>query len=96
MKIDNQTFDRMAHLARLTFSEAERTAIMQDMNKMLDFVEQLQEVDTQHIEPLIYMTDEFNLLRSDNVEIDITKADALKNAPKKDSDYFRVAKVIEK
>ena len=65
------------------------------MNRMLSFVEKLNELDTKGVEPLIYMTDESNVLREDVVKETITQKEALLNAPKKDSDYFKVAKVIE-
>ena len=56
--------------------------------------EKLKEVDTTNVEPLIYMSESHTVLRNDEVIQDITKADALKNAPKSDSDFFRVPKVI--
>ena len=57
--------------------------------------EKLKEVDTTNVEPLIYISESHTVLRNDEVIQDITKADALKNAPKSDSDFFRVPKVIE-
>ena len=63
---------------------------------MLGFIEKLNELDTTDVEPLIYMSDEVNVLREDDVKHDISQDDALKNAPKHDSDYFKVPKVIEK
>ena len=57
--------------------------------------EKLKEVDTTNVEPLIYMSESHTVLRNDEVIQDITKADALKNAPKSDSYFFRVPKVIE-
>jgi aspartyl-tRNA(Asn)/glutamyl-tRNA(Gln) amidotransferase subunit C len=56
--------------------------------------EKLNEVDTEGVEPLIYMSDNENVLREDEVVQSISHEDALKNAPKKDSDFFRVPKVI--
>ena len=57
--------------------------------------EKLKEVDTTNVEPLIYISESHTVLRNDEVIQEITKADALKNAPKSDSDFFRVPKVIE-
>ena len=48
------------------------------------------------VEPLIYMTDEKNVLRKDVVKDTVTKEEALQNAPQRDSDYFKVPKVIKK
>ena len=58
-------------------------------------METLNEVDTSMVEPLIYMNDEVNVLRKDEVIQTITHEEGLANAPKKDTDYFRVPKVIE-
>jgi len=96
MKIDNETVDKIAHLARLEFDDKSKQQMINDMNNMLAFVEKLNELDTSNVEPLIYMSDEVNVLREDEVISEITQQEALKNAPKKDSDYFKVPKVIEK
>lgn len=93
-KIDIKTVDEVAHLARLEFSEDAKAEILNDMNRMLAFVDKLNELDTTHVEPLIYMTDETNILREDEVRDMVSQQEALKNAPKKDSDYFKVPKVI--
>ena len=95
MKIDNETVDKIAHLARLEFENEAKEQIITDMNNMLSFIDKLNEVDTSNIAPLIYMSDEVNVLREDVVKQEITQDEALKNAPKHDSDYFKVPKVIE-
>lgn len=94
-KIDIKTVDEVAHLARLEFNDEAKAEILNDMNRMLAFVDKLNELDTENIEPLIYMTDEKNVLREDEPEQTITQKESLKNAPKKDSDYFKVPKVID-
>jgi len=94
-KIDLKTVDEIAHLARLEFNADSKNDILNDMNRMLAFVGKLNELDTENIEPLIYMTNETNVLREDDVKVTLTQAEALKNAPKKDSDYFKVPKVID-
>ena len=63
---------------------------------MLLFVDKLNELDTSSVEPLIYMTDETNVLREDIMQQNISQKEALKNAPKKDSDYFKVPKMVNK
>ena len=95
MKIDTKTVDEIAHLARLEFDAAAKTEIIDDMNRMLSFVNKLSEVDTNNIEPLIYMTDETNVLRDDEPVVSLTQEEALKNAPKRDSDYYKAPKVID-
>lgn len=96
MKVDKETVDKIAHLARLEFEDTAKDDIVNDMNNMLAFVEKLNEVDTSDVEPLIYMSDEVNVLRKDEVKQVITQDQGLKNAPEKDSDYFKVPKIIEK
>jgi len=96
MTIDKETVDKIAHLARLELNEDEKEKLMGDMSKILDFMAKLNEIDTTGVEPLVYMTDEANVLREDVVKQDITTEEALKNAPKHADDYFLVAKVIEK
>ncbi|MCB0819189.1 MAG: Asp-tRNA(Asn)/Glu-tRNA(Gln) amidotransferase subunit GatC [Bacteroidetes bacterium] len=94
MTIDEKLVDELAHLARLKFEDEARTEIMNDLNRMLSFVEKLNEVNTDQVEPLIYMTNDVNILRRDEVVESTTHEEALRNAPAKDSDYFRVPKVI--
>ncbi|MCC7502049.1 MAG: Asp-tRNA(Asn)/Glu-tRNA(Gln) amidotransferase subunit GatC [Flavobacteriales bacterium] len=97
MKIDQTTLDRIAELARLDFSDsAAREAIVKDMQRVFDFVEKLNEVDTTGVEPLIFMTEEHDVLREDVAVQEITKQEALRNAPVKDSDYFKVPRVVDK
>jgi aspartyl-tRNA(Asn)/glutamyl-tRNA(Gln) amidotransferase subunit C len=94
MKIDKETVEKIAHLARLEFNNEGKEAMINDMNNMLAFVDKLNELDTTNVEPLIYMSEEVNVLRDDEVIQVITQEEALKNSPKHDSDYFKVPKVI--
>lgn len=95
MTIDLDTVDRIAELARLEFDAEAKQAILGDMNRMLAFVEKLNELDTTGVEPLIFITDEENVYREDELKMEITQQEALKNAPKRDLYYFRVPKVIK-
>lgn len=95
MKIELETIDKIAHLARLEVNETEKLSLQKDMTNILTFMDKLNELDTDGVEPLIYMTDEVNVLRNDEVKNDLSTADALKNAPKHDGKFFRVAKVIK-
>lgn len=96
MKVNPETIDKIAHLARLDVKEEEKQGLLDDMNKILTFMDKLNEVDTSDVEPLIYMNDEVNVLREDVVNHEINRDQALKNAPKQDGKFFRVAKVINK
>lgn len=94
MAVDIKTVERIASLSKLEFSEAEKQEFTGDMNRMLDFVEQLSHANTEGVEPLIYMLEEEAELRKDEVVQSITQEEALKNAPDKDSDFIKVPKVI--
>ncbi|WP_373497435.1 Asp-tRNA(Asn)/Glu-tRNA(Gln) amidotransferase subunit GatC [Aquiflexum sp.] len=95
MKIDLNTVKKMAHLARLEFNEEGAEKMKQDMTQILDWVEQLNEVDTESVEPITTMSSEVNVLREDVVGEHLSRERGLQNAPQKDSDYFRVPKVLE-
>ena len=94
MKLDKETVEKLAHLARLEFSEEEKESMIGDMDKILAFVDKLSELDLEGVEPLVYLTEEGNVLRKDVVKTEVSKDKALSNAPDKDSDYFRVPKVM--
>ena len=95
MKIDNSTVNKLADLAKLEFYAEAQKAIIKDLTRVLEFVDKLNELDTEHVEPLTYMTDETNVLRKDKVTREITQQEALHNAPQKDSDYIIVPKVLD-
>ncbi|MFN5250878.1 MAG: Asp-tRNA(Asn)/Glu-tRNA(Gln) amidotransferase subunit GatC [Bacteroidia bacterium] len=94
MKITDNKVEALAQLSRLSFEGDAKEVMRQDLEKILEMCEKLNEVDTEGVEPLIYMSDNENVLREDEVVQSISHEDALKNAPKKDSDFFRVPKVI--
>ncbi len=96
MKLDNKKLRELAHLARLEFSDEELIDIGNDLKKIIEFCDQLKSVDTEGIDPLIYLSDEINVLRDDQIKQGLKKEEALKNAPASDSDYFKVPKVIWK
>jgi aspartyl-tRNA(Asn)/glutamyl-tRNA(Gln) amidotransferase subunit C len=96
MKITEEIVDHIAHLSRLEFEGEQKVAITADLEKIISFMEKLSEVNTDNVEPLIYMTNEYNNLREDIPAVSITQDEGLKNAPKKDSDYFRIPKVLDK
>jgi len=95
MIINKETVEGIAHLARLELEGKETVKMVTEMNKILEWMNQLDQVDTEGVAPLIHMSLETNVLREDEVNNTLTHERALVNAPKKDSDYFRVPKVIE-
>ena len=95
MKVNNKLVEHLAHLSRLDFDDDSKEKMKFDFEKMLDFVSKLEEVDTDNVEPLSYMSSELNVLREDKVEQVLTQEQALKNAPVNDTDYIRIPKVID-
>lgn len=96
MEVNDALIEKLAHLARLKFNEAEKEEIKHDLQRMISFVEKLNELDLQDVEPLMHMTDEVNVLREDKLEGSISREEALKNAPFHDKQFFKVPKVIKK
>lgn len=94
MSIDKETIKKIAHLARLQFDESETDKMSDNFNKILTWMDKLNEVNTDNVEPLIHMSEEVNVMREDVVNNSLTHDEALFNAPKKDSDYFRVPKFL--
>lgn len=95
MKIDLETIKKISHLARLEFDAEGAEKMKKDMTQILDWVEQLNEVDTTGVEPLTTMSSEVNVMREDVVGEHLSHEAGLKNAPQRDADYFRVPKVLE-
>lgn len=96
MHIDKETVDKIAHLARLELTEAEKERSIEELSEILTFMAKLNELDTKGVEPLIYMSDAVNVLRKDEVVQEMTREEALSNASLKSEEYFKVSKVIQK
>ena len=97
MKIDKTTVERLAELSKLEFSEKEKEEMVKDFQKIVHFVDKLKEVDTEGVEPLIYVNERVtNVLREDEPAEMVSREDALKNAPDKDTNYIKIPKVLNK
>ena len=96
MQVTDEMIANLASLSRLKFNNEERIEIKKDLQRMISFVEKLNEVDTTGVEPLLHMTDAINVYREDVVKGSMPKAEALANAPFADENYFKVPKVIKK
>lgn len=96
MDVNDEMVEKLAHLARLRFDDAEKEEIKQDLQKMISFVEKLNELDLDNVEPLLFLSQQTNVLREDEVKGSITREEALKNAPEHDDRFFKVPKVINK
>lgn len=96
MEVNRETIEKLARLSRLHFSEEEKTEIQADLQKMIHFVDKLNELDTTGLEPVLHMSNEKNMLRDDVVQGAVTAEEALANAPEKHDSFFTVPKVIRK
>jgi len=93
--ISNDAVKHVAHLARLAVTEEEAEKLSEDMNEIIHYAEQLNEVDTEGIEPTTHVLDLKNVMRKDEPKEWITQEDALKNAPDKQDGQFRVPSILE-
>lgn len=96
MEVNDALVGKLANLARLQFDDAEKAGIKNDLQRMIQFVEKLNELDTTGVAPLLHMSDNINVLREDEVKGSISREEALKNAPMHDQQFFKVPKVIKK
>lgn len=88
--------DKLAHLSRLRFNDTEKAEIKNDLQQMIGFVEKLNELELEGVPPRLFMSEEVNVLREDEVKGSISRSAALKNAPLHDEQFFKVPKVIKK
>jgi aspartyl-tRNA(Asn)/glutamyl-tRNA(Gln) amidotransferase subunit C len=84
----------IATLARLSFTEAEEEALVQELNAILAYMEQLNTLDTTQVEPLSHVIELHNVFREDERKPGVTREEALKNAPARTEEFFTVPKVI--
>ncbi len=95
MQVDKALVSHLAHLSRLDFNHNELSEIQADMQKIIGFVEKLNELDTTGVVPLRHMSSAVNVLRPDEVKGSITRQQAFKNAPVHDDQFFKVPKVFK-
>ena len=96
MEVNNKLIQDLSRLAKLKFDEKSAEKMKKDLDKIIGFVDKLSEIDTEGVKPLIYLSDEVNVLRADKIANEVSQENALKNAPQKDSDYFKVPTVLKK
>jgi aspartyl-tRNA(Asn)/glutamyl-tRNA(Gln) amidotransferase subunit C len=95
MDVNDALIDNLCKLACLEYDEAGKQEIKKDLQKIIGFVEKLNELDLDSVEPLIYMGAESNVLREDIPEKPLNRAEALHNAVAADDMYFKVPKVVK-
>ncbi|MGE7774068.1 Asp-tRNA(Asn)/Glu-tRNA(Gln) amidotransferase subunit GatC [Chitinophaga caseinilytica] len=96
MEVNDALIRQLATLARLEIGQEEGETIRQDLQRMITFVEKLNELDTTDVKPLLHMTRDANVFREDAVLPAITREEGLRNAPVHTDEYFSVPKVIKK
>ena len=94
--VNNKLISKLSKLAKLKFDKQATKKMKSDLNMIIGFVDAISQVDTKDVEPLIYMSDELNTLRNDEVANEVSQQNAVKNAPLKDSDYFKVPVILKK
>jgi len=94
MEVNDALINNLSELARLEFSPEEKEGIRTDLQRMIQFVEKLAELDTTGVAPLLHMSPERDVLREDRLQGSISREEALANAPATDGTYFKVPKVI--
>jgi aspartyl-tRNA(Asn)/glutamyl-tRNA(Gln) amidotransferase subunit C len=96
MNVNDALIEKLANLSRLEFTEEEKAEIKNDLEKMIGFIDKLNELDTTGVQPLLHMSDNVNVFRKDIVEGEINRKDVFRNAPLHDDEFFKVPKVIKK
>lgn len=94
-KLDEQAVRHVAHLARLTVTDDEVARYARQLSDILTYVEKLEQLDTQNVEPTAHALPLSNVLRKDQPGNSITQDDALHNAPRQQDGFFRVPKVLD-
>lgn len=95
MKVNSETLHKMAHLARLAVRPDEEADLLNSLNGVLTWMEQLNEIDTTGVEPLMHISPDVNVLRDDVVADQLPREQALANAPQHEGPFFQVPKVLE-
>lgn len=95
MALSREEVRRVAELARLEFSDEEEARMADEMSRILDYVDKLEELDTSGVPPMSHVLDVTNVYRADEVERRIDQEQALEPAPESENGYFVVPKVVD-
>jgi aspartyl-tRNA(Asn)/glutamyl-tRNA(Gln) amidotransferase subunit C len=96
MNVNDALVEKLANLSRLEFDETEKEEIKNDLEKMIGFIDKLNELDTTGVAPLLHMSENVNVFREDEVKGEIDREEVFRNAPLHDEKFFKVPKVIKK
>ncbi len=95
MKLSSKEVEHIAMLARLKLTEEEKELFSEQLSKILDYIEKLNELDTEDVEPTSHVIPLRNVFREDHPAQSLSVDDALKNAPDRSGPFYRVPKIIE-
>ena len=95
MSIDNKTVRKVSKLAKIRINEQEEKKLIEELNNILGWVDELKKVDTEQTEPMLSVFNESMIMRKDEVSSEISDELVLKNAPQSKSGFFVVPKVVE-
>ncbi len=96
MEINDATIEKLSTLSKLNFNAEEKIGIKKDLQNMLGLIEKMNELNTDGVEPLLFMNAHENVMRDDVVQGSITNEEALKNTAHKNAPYFIVPTIIKK
>lgn len=96
MAVTIKEVEHIASLAKLKFNDAEKEKLQGELNKVLEYIDKLNELDLTNVEPLENINETENVFREDEAKTGLTKEEALKNAPSKTDNFFKVPKVLDK
>ncbi len=95
MSVTKKDVEHIAKLARLEFNDEEINDYTQQLNKILEYVDKLNELDTENVEPLSHPVEGSNVFREDELKTSVSRDEALANAPDRTDEFFKVPKVIK-
>ncbi len=96
MEITDQLIHKLAQLGKLKVTEEELPEMRADLQRMLDFVGVLKELDTQGVEPLIHLSREMGVARLDQAEKALDREAMIKQAPEAETEFFKVPRVVKR
>ena len=95
MSIDNSTVKKVAKLARIEINEEEETTLITELNNILGWVDELKQVNTDSVEPMLSVFNESMQMREDKAESNFDNIQILDNSPESNAGFFVVPKVVE-
>ena len=95
LEIDTETVLKIARLARIKITDTESADIQKDLNRIVEFVKKLSEIDVNGINEFNFGETQLKDMRQDSVTIDETTNNVLKNTKSKNQDFFTVPKIVE-